>query len=95
MSEQLVFTKAELLAAVAHLDDNDKVAVVSNYGDRNQTMQVLAVNAESETVKAVMVETGYSDSGYKAVPASEAEDYDLSDDEIKENTVYVLNGDLL
>jgi hypothetical protein len=55
-------TKAELLQALADLNDNDHIAVASDYGDRCHTQQLHRLRGNVEEV--AVRESGYSDSGF-------------------------------
>jgi hypothetical protein len=77
-------TKAELLQALADLNDNDHIAVASDYGDRCHTQQLhrLRGNIEEVSVK----ESAYSDSGFAVAD----EDDEHFGDEQQLQTVYLL-----
>lgn len=84
-------TKAELLASIAHLPDDARLAVGMDFRDRVSTTQ--AIGLEVSPTKAYVVASDYSDSGYKLVSRSKAE-RELGDD-VECNKVYVLNSSAL
>lgn len=81
-------TKKELVASIASLPDDAELALGVDYGDRVGTTQ--AIGLEMDPVKAYVVESGYSSSGYKLVGESRARE-ELGDD-VESAAVYVLNA---
>jgi len=78
-------TKAALLEALEDLDDNDSIAVASDYGDRCHTQQLHRLKGNIEEVK--VRESAYSDSGFAVAD----EDGGELDDNEEPLTVYLLS----
>jgi hypothetical protein len=75
-------TKAELIAALDDLNDNDLVAFASNYGDITSTMQVHPISGNIDEHR--LCESAYSDSGYAIADDDRGDDEEM--DEIDEIT---------
>lgn len=69
-------TKADLIAALDELDDDDMVVFASDYGDRTHTQQIHTL--EGEVTQVRYRESAYSGSGF-AVKDEHDEDDDGND----------------